>query len=63
MDPALGELSEVNYCPAFPHGIPMRIAYENDTHTSIAVDQVGEVVFKEDPNWPEQRALKELTGE
>lgn len=43
------EVSEVNVCPAFPHGIPVRIAYGSDKHLTVAVDQEGETVYEERP--------------
>ncbi len=34
-------------CPAFPNGIPDRIAYGDDPHLTVAPDQVGEFVYEE----------------
>jgi hypothetical protein len=41
MDP-----QEVNICPAFPEGIPNRIAYGDDPHLEVAPDQVGATVYE-----------------
>ena len=40
------EASEVCVCPAFPKGIPDRIAYGSDKHLQISSDQVGNVVYE-----------------
>ncbi len=39
---------EVHVCPAFPRGIPDRIAYGTDPHTTVARDQVGTVTYEEE---------------
>ena len=46
---SLGEAGQVHWCFAFPSGIPERIAYGEDLHTSRARDQFGDVVFQEGP--------------
>jgi hypothetical protein len=46
LDPVVGEASERPYCPAFPNGIPLRIAYGRDRHLVPAKDQVSTVVFE-----------------
>lgn len=42
------EQSERVVCPAFPNGIPDRIAYGDDLHETVAEDQTGVTVFEED---------------
>ena len=42
------EEKEVVYCPAFPNGIPERIAYGNDLHEKVSDDQVGDIVFEKE---------------
>ncbi len=41
------EASEVNWCPAFPDGIPDDIAYDNNRHLTPIPEQVGAWVFEE----------------
>jgi len=45
------ETTEVNYCPAFPKGIPADIAYGDNPHDIPVTGQVGNIVFEEDPDW------------
>lgn len=40
------ELSEVNYCKAFPKGIPKEIAYGNNLHVQPIKDQDNDIVFE-----------------
>jgi len=40
------ELSEVNYCEAFPDGIPWEIAHGTNPHDEVFPDQAGDIVFK-----------------
>lgn len=40
------EMTEVNYCAAFPDGIPYEIAYGDDTHSKPIKDQGNEIVFE-----------------
>lgn len=40
------EMSERVVCPAFPDGIPRRIAYGEDPHDVVAPDQIGTIVFE-----------------
>ncbi len=41
------ESSEVVVCPAYPDGIPERIAFDEELHLTVQKDQVGEIVFEE----------------
>jgi len=40
------EDSEVLVCPAFPEGIPDRIAFGKDKHLEVAPDQTGDIIFE-----------------
>jgi hypothetical protein len=40
------ELSERNYCEAFPQGIPSEIAYGEDPHNKPWPDQENNIVFE-----------------
>jgi len=40
------EMTEVNYCGAFPNGIPREVAYGSDPHDKPVKDQGNEIVFK-----------------
>lgn len=40
------EITETNYCPAFPDGIPNEIAYGNNKHLSPFAGQVGDTIFE-----------------
>lgn len=42
------EGSEVNFCPAFPKGIPAVIAYGRDKHLKKFPGQTGEMVFEKE---------------
>lgn len=44
--PDEGELSEVNYCDAFPDGIPDEIAYGNNKHLKPLPSQLNEIVYE-----------------
>lgn len=41
-----GEKFQVPWCFAFPSGIPDRIAYGGDLHTTPAPDQYGIIVYE-----------------
>lgn len=40
------EMTEKNYCEAFPEGIPNEIAYGNNSHVKPIKDQGNEIVFE-----------------
>ena len=40
------ELSETNYCKAYPDGIPSAIAYGKDKHLKVRDDQDNDIVFE-----------------
>lgn len=40
------ELTETNYCKAFPDGIPYEIAYGSNKHTEVIDGQENEIVFE-----------------
>lgn len=40
------ELTEVNYCLAFPNGIPDKIAYGDNKHQVVVEGQTGTFVFE-----------------
>ena len=42
-----GEQFQVVVCPAFPRGIPERIAYGEDDHLTYVIGQEGTLVFEE----------------
>ena len=42
------EMTEVNYCKAFPDGIPSGIAYGSNRHTTPLQDQGNGIVFEEE---------------
>jgi hypothetical protein len=42
------EMTEVNYCKAYPKGIPEDIAYGDNEHLKVQSDQVGNFVYEED---------------
>lgn len=42
------EVDQVLSCPAFPQGIPERIAYGEDNHEVVAPDQVGDTVYEKE---------------
>ena len=42
------EITEVNFCKAFPEGIPFRIAYGNDIHLTVSEDQTNDIVFEKE---------------
>jgi hypothetical protein len=41
------EDTEVNYCKAFPNGIPRDIAYGKNLHGAVVEGQIGNYVFVE----------------
>lgn len=46
IQPDGSELTERNFCTAFPDGIPDEIAYGDDLHTEIHPDQDNDIVFE-----------------
>ena len=40
------EITEVNFCKAFPEGIPPSIAYGNNLHTKPTKNQNNNIVFE-----------------
>lgn len=40
------EIDEVNYCSAFPEGIPNEIAYGNNAHLKPTEDQKNDIVYE-----------------
>ena len=42
------EMTETNYCEAFPDGIPAEIAYGNNKHLRPHPDQDNEIVFEKE---------------
>jgi len=36
-------------CPAYPNGIPQRIAYGDDPHSEVQDDQKGTLTYEEAP--------------
>jgi hypothetical protein len=40
------EMTEANYCEAFPNGIPDEIAYGKNRHLSKHPEQDNDIVFK-----------------
>lgn len=42
------EMTETNYCKAFPTGIPSQIAYGDDEHLEVRKDQENEIVFEKE---------------
>jgi hypothetical protein len=45
------EMTETNYCSAYPESIPADIAYGKDKHLKVRDDQDNKFVFEEDPDW------------
>lgn len=43
------ERDERTCCPAYPEGIPERIAFGTERHTTMQPDQTGTLVFEKDP--------------
>ena len=41
------EMSEVNYCLAYPEGIPDEIAYDDNLHLEVREDQDNNIVYEE----------------
>jgi len=42
------EKTEVNYCDAFPEGIPEDIAYGDNLHKTPTDDQLNEIVYEKE---------------
>lgn len=42
------ELTEVNYCSAFPQGIPDEIAYGLNKHAVLCCGQENEIVYEKE---------------
>ena len=40
------EMTETNYCEAFPEGIPSEISYGTNKHSKPLSDQTNEIVFE-----------------
>ena len=48
------EMTETNYCHAFPNGIPVDIAYGDDKHKEKHKDQENDITYEKGPfEWEE----------
>lgn len=46
LDPDVEESNLIDFCLAFPEGIPDDIAYGDDKHESVRKGQVGQFVYE-----------------
>jgi hypothetical protein len=45
------EMSETNFCGAFPKGIPDEIAYGDNDHSEVLPDQAKPYVYEKSDDW------------
>jgi hypothetical protein len=48
------ELTEDNFCGAFPEGIPNEIAYGDNKHDKVLKDQAKPYVYEKSNDWKNQ---------